>query len=460
LEARRLLSNSYTITDLGPLATDATSAGHPTVNNASVVQVAGQNSNDRAYLWDSVHGSLDLGTVGKDAESAATGINDSGQVVGLSYTETLKTNRKSGNSYYADTSLHAFLWTGAGGMQNIGNGNIPSGINSSGEVVGTLNNNQEAALWSRGHWTGLGTLGGSTSDGFGINDYGQAVGISDVPAPSGWTIQHAFLWTPTTPGGTTGTMTDLGALNNTLGFDTSGAYAINGQGLVTGETIVSNSGWYHAFVWAPSSPNGTTGTMTDLGALDGAYSSGSSINSSGTVVGGSTDGSAGSHAVIWQKGPSGYTMADLNTLIPAGTGWTLTSAGSINNNGQIVVEATNGSTSHTLLLTPTAPLAGAASLASGSNFGPATVLVPLAGAPPSAAPAGTASPAPLFAQAPLFVPPLTSNLPPTGPDTGSPHPVGTSAAADRALASLDAELSWAPVGEDLALLWPGAVPTA
>jgi probable HAF family extracellular repeat protein len=86
-------------------------------------------------------------------------------------------------------------------------------------------------------------------------------------------------------------MIDLGALNNTLGFDTSIAFAINAQGIVTGQSDISNSGLYHAFVWSPSTPNGTKGTMIDLGALDGVFSGGDSINSSGTVVGASTDSS-------------------------------------------------------------------------------------------------------------------------------------------------------------------------
>jgi probable HAF family extracellular repeat protein len=482
LEDRCLLS-SYTITAIGPIATDPTSAGHVTLNNVAVVQVAGQKTNDHAYLWDSVHGMQDLGTVGKDAESAATGINDSGQVVGLSYTETPITDKSGYFYYYADTSLHAFLWTSAHGMQDIGKGDIASGINSSGEVVGTLNNNQEAALWSDGRWTGLGNLGAGQSDGFGINDYGQVVGVSDVPAPSGWSIQHAFLWTPTKPGGTTGTMIDLGALNNTLGFDSSVASAINGQGFVTGQTVVSNSGWAHAFVWSPSSSNGTKGTMTDLGALDGVYSNGISINSSGTVVGTSTDGSAGWHAVIWQKGSHGYTIADLNSLIPTGTGWVLTSADAINNQGQIVVEATqNGFGSYTLLLTPSTNTLAVAQPASStpatstagpmiapnvgtslapvlaspspgsSGFDPVALSVAFSGSPrPAALTAGTPAALP-FSPAPLSAPSLTSNLPPAARNADSPPLAGTStSAADQVFAGLDAEHPFQLLGEDPAL---------
>jgi probable HAF family extracellular repeat protein len=467
LEDRWLLS-SYTVTDLGTLPTDQTSAGRVTLNNASGVQVVGQNPSDHTYLWDAVHGAQDLGTVGRDAESAPLSINDSGQVVGLSYTETLKVDKHNGYSYYVDTSLHAFLATSAGGMQNIGNDDIASGINKSGEVVGTLNNNQQAALWSGGHWTGLGTLGGSSSDGFGINDYGQAVGMSYIAAPTGYIINHAFLWTPATPGSTKGAMTDLGALNNTLGFDTSIASAINAQGMVTGQTVISDSGWYHAFVWSPSTPNGTKGTMVDLGALDGVYSLGNSINSSGTVVGGSTDGTAGGHAVIWTKGPNGYTMADLNSLIPAGSGWVLTGASAINDNGDIVGDGVVNGQNHAFLLTPTtttvlAHLTSSASMTSPAGwtiaqggdqpmapvfalptsdstiFGPTAVSVALP-APLPPAVAGATSPAAPFSPASLFVQSLTSNLPPAGDADFFPPAWASEAAADRFFANIDSEM--------------------
>jgi probable HAF family extracellular repeat protein len=484
LEDRCLLS-SYAITDLGTIATDQTSvaADRVTLNNASVVQVVGQNPSDHAYLWDGVHGMQDLGTVGHDAESAAMGINDSGQVVGLSYTETLKVDKHNpyGSSYYVETSLHAFLATSAGGMQNIGTNDIASGINRSGEVVGTLNNNQQAALWSGGHWTGLGTLGGSASDGFGINDNGQAVGMSYIASPPGYDTAHAFLWTPTTAGATNGRMSDLGALNSTPGDDNSIAFAVNGQGVVTGYSEIAVSLWYHAFVWTPSSPNGTNGTMIDLGALD-AYSYGYGINSGGTVVGTSDYGPGGWHAVIWQKGSNGYTIADLNSLIPTGSGWVLTGANAINDSGAIVGTGVVNGQTHAFLLTPTATttalaqparstpsgtLAGpisvpgsdpsvapvpASSPAGSSSFGLTGAAVSLWLSQPAAAPAGAASPAVPFAEALPLVPPPTGSRPPADQaDSFQPAVAPEAVAADPVVAGLDAETSSAPFVDDLAL---------
>src|SRR5262249_23742971 len=80
LEDRCLLS-SYDLTVIGaiPESNASLAAG---INNASVVQVVGQNVNGHAYLWDNVHRMQDLGTVGTDAQGAAFGVNDAGQVAG------------------------------------------------------------------------------------------------------------------------------------------------------------------------------------------------------------------------------------------------------------------------------------------------------------------------------------------------------------------------------------------
>ena len=54
------------------------------------------------------------------------------------------------------------------------------------------------------------------------------------------------------------------------------------------------------------------------------------------------------HAFVFD----GTNTFDLNNLIPAGTGWELTSASAINDNGLIVGSGTIGGVSHAFLLTP------------------------------------------------------------------------------------------------------------
>jgi probable HAF family extracellular repeat protein len=358
LEDRCLLS-SYNITDIGPIDTP-TGSGIPRVpssgiNNASTVQVAGLGANDLAYLWDSIHGMHDIGTVGKEMNSAAFSINNAGQVVGLSWTDF--TYVKNGK-IYQKFAEDGFLWTSSRGMRSLGP-SIPTGINSSGEITG--DNGAEAALWGGGHqWIQLGILpGGNASHAIGINDYGQVVGYSDNGNSS---FYRGFLWTPSSPNSTSGSMIDLGAFDTTS-YGYSYATAINAEGKVTGQA--GNSDYYngagHAYVWVPSSTNGTAGSMTDLGTLAVnpdpglSQSEGNAINASGVVVGDANPNGATSQnrtvAVVWQPGTNGsYSISDLNTLIPSGTGWTLTRADAVNDQGQIVVETAQG---HALLLTPT-----------------------------------------------------------------------------------------------------------
>jgi probable HAF family extracellular repeat protein len=182
------------------------------------------------------------------------------------------------------------------------------------------------------------------------------------------------------------------------------------------------------------SPDGRKGTMSDLGALDGVYSAGTSINSSGTVVGWSTDGSVGDHALLWQKASSGmYTMSDLNSLIASGTGWTLTAAAAINDAGQIVVGAQGSSGSYALLLTPsTTTLALAQSAAGAAAVNDKVV-------PPS--PAG---PVELLANSLIASAALAPNVEPSLPlneASASTVPPGSMAAATAAGSTVGSVLS-------------------
>src|SRR5262249_12270066 len=141
-----------------------------------------------------------------DPDSAATAINDRGQVVGI-----------SGTCYRAvgaSSAKHAVLWEN-GKPIDIGNlggiaWNTPAAINNRGDVAGFSDlpgddpdqPNYHAFFWTkRGGIQDLGTLPGDTlSLAFGLNDRGQVVGQSI--GPDG---RRAFLWQR-------GVMTDLNTL--------------------------------------------------------------------------------------------------------------------------------------------------------------------------------------------------------------------------------------------------------
>src|SRR6266571_5050432 len=98
-------------------------------------QVVGESDGGQphAFLWSSGSGMQDLGTLPGDNQSQANGINDSGQVVGLSLNFIPLSNS---NPIY-----HAFLWSSGSGMRDLGtlpgrDSSLAAGINNSGQVVG------------------------------------------------------------------------------------------------------------------------------------------------------------------------------------------------------------------------------------------------------------------------------------------------------------------------------------
>jgi probable HAF family extracellular repeat protein len=138
-------------------------------------------------------------------------------------------------------------------------------------------------------------------------------------------------------------MQDLGALGG-KSFD-SEALGINASGQVVGWSDTGYS-LSHAFLYTSS------GGMQDLGALGGKSfdSEALAINASSQIVGYSDTSGGVEHAFLF----SGGVMHDLNSLIPASSGWTLTEATAINDSGWIVGEGINSSgQEHAFLLTPT-----------------------------------------------------------------------------------------------------------
>jgi probable HAF family extracellular repeat protein len=220
--------------------------------------------------------------------ASATGINSRGQIVGWSWDQT-------------GTLVRPFLWNptspnaSSGAFTDIAalpDSTKPSAINAYGQVVGTKLDAQtgffRAVLWTpdapnatTGGMTELSTLMGfGWSYALAMNDFGQVVGYSLVVGGD----DHAFLWTPNQPNGTTGAMVDLGVLR---GHD-SAANDINNSGVVVGKSELDSGGRFHwhAFRWTPTAPNGTTGAMSDLGVLPDDYSSfATAINNRGDLVG-------------------------------------------------------------------------------------------------------------------------------------------------------------------------------
>jgi probable HAF family extracellular repeat protein len=248
-------------------------------------------------------------------------------------------------------------------------------INDAGESAGWLyNGGFRATLWKDGAVIDLGVLpGGTYASSAAIGDGGNVVGTANVPGDE---RVHGFLYRK-------GRLTDLGSFGGrTNAWDTE-------KGVVVGGSATGIRKKSHAFSWrrrvmtdlgalggksseafginksgqivgSASSPNGThaflyqNGQMSDLGTLGGPTSRAIAINDRGDIVGYSKTGQSypdDIHAFLYEA----ESMTDLNSTPGIPTGWILRAADSINDSGQILVEAIPVSGTYevrTFLLTP------------------------------------------------------------------------------------------------------------
>jgi probable HAF family extracellular repeat protein len=195
----------------------------------------------RAVLWEPKKGTQqELPPLGDDSASAATAINDSGEVVGISGRCDQAVGRFS--------ALHA-------------------------------------VLWDHGTPTEIPNLGGTTwHTPMDINERGDVVGFSNPPGPGdpeGEFISHAFYWNKHSD-----TAVDIGVLE---GDAFSEAFAINSRGQVVGVSFGGTNG-ARAFLWQ----NGQLRNLNDLVDIaPDVLQSAQDINDAGQITGRVRDAATG-----------------------------------------------------------------------------------------------------------------------------------------------------------------------
>lgn len=267
------------------------------------------------------------GTATGPTKRSATDINNSGAISGTFFTGTAKT---SGFSVQNDTVVN---------LKDLSSGSTYRGsqtyaINDTGIVVGESytsgNSHIHAVVWVGGTSASPAAPTASTNavDLTPSGNYDSyAYDINSPSDPSKYEIvgtanNKAFKYTKT--GGLTFLTTTV-----------SDAYSVNNAGLITGDMADSSGDNFIAYLYDPSGG----GSFTSLGTLAGtSNSAGNSINSLGQIVGDSYNLNAAGSAVLDQTAflYSNGQMIDLNSLLPANSGWHLEYAAAINDLDQIV----------------------------------------------------------------------------------------------------------------------------
>ncbi|MHB1158311.1 MAG: DUF3466 family protein [Phycisphaerales bacterium] len=233
-------SEQFTLTDLGTLG--------ESYSQALAINDSGQVVGDAFTPGDAANSvflflysggtitNLGIPLGGSGFSQSLYGINNSGQVVGGTYPIP----------YTGEAPYRAFLYSG-GAMTNLGSlggrygYSQASGINDSGQVVGysSTDSDNHAFLYNGGAMTDLGTLGGRQSEAYGINNSGQVVGGA---ATTGDTAYHAFLYDGST-------MTDLNSMiSPSSGWTLDKATAINDSGQIVGNSSTDSD--THAFLYS------------------------------------------------------------------------------------------------------------------------------------------------------------------------------------------------------------------
>ena len=331
------------------------------INNAGHIVGQAQNGafdpltgypETHAVLWRSGQTiATDLGTLG-GTQSIANVINDSGQVVGAALNTTpdpFANSLVASCIYYGPyggcgtfaqmflfypgaTETHAFVWSKAQGMQDLGTLGGPDSsawmINEGGQIAGesftsfTANASSgvptiDPFLWDpkQKKMIDLGGLGGTFGTPLWINKRGHVVGLSNPPGDA---TSHPFLWTEARG------MQDLGTFFGPSGF--GAALWINDNDEVVGRASTADNTGLVAFLWKDK-------MLRNLGLVTPySCSIASSINSLDQIVGNASDCGEELLGLFWENGGP---PVDLNTLLIPGTSTFVTAGIVINDAGEI-----------------------------------------------------------------------------------------------------------------------------
>jgi probable HAF family extracellular repeat protein len=314
----------YLVTDLGVMPSIAANIVPGLSGSGNVVIWRQTDSGGYAPIfWDGLVQKVLLPPKGY-RNSFAYSVNDHGEAVGWSNT-TL-------NPVDSASTVHASLFRRNRSIDlgTLGGSSSKAyAINNNNIIVGVselANRQQRAFRYAHGKMVALNPLpGGKYSVAFNVNNTGAIVGGSEVPGDSTKPLVHAVLWRGGTP-------LDLGALGNK---ESSIAYAINDHGDVVGVSGVRSQETVFLY---------SQGEMRDLGVRGQAFA----INDQRQIVGSlDPEERHRPRGFIWDNG----ALHDLNSLLP-NSRYSIEAAFRINNRGQILCRGYGDGHLRALLLNP------------------------------------------------------------------------------------------------------------
>ena len=356
-------ATTYTLTTLSPAGSDTQSCGTalalvggvPTAVGYGGIQGGTQSvKNGNPYTWNSAGTGTNILTQipGPPAHAMVWGIDGAGDIVGNDRTSGPNSEaaffRASGSS---SATVLPKLTSGDGYV-------VAYGVQNSSTVVGLEGSSYSSSAAQAVIWTKTGSTwavaalpnlpGGAVNSGYGpsqanaINSAGVAAGWSNVFI-SGQQYQDAVTWT----NGGGWVANDL--INRSLPQNAVGAaaaLAVNSFGLAVGSSWLATGPNLNTYAALFSGGNAIL--LGNFGDVTGATDAATGIDDSGVVVGYSMTSTSVSRAFIWTPTvlngtTTTGTFQDMNTvfagIVPSG--WTLSQALGIDNNGDIVGYMTN-----------------------------------------------------------------------------------------------------------------------
>lgn len=335
-------AQSFTPSDLDTNGATAFGAAFAINDSGTAVGAADfvGGPNNAAALWTAA-GSQPLPLLPGDDVGFALGVNASGTAVGTS-TDLVTVGQ------FTQIFDHPVVWSQGAvvDVRSLVTGGAPLelltaiDIDDAGRIIGqgrTAGGVGRGYLLDNGTLIDIGDLGGpfTGTEVQAIGEDGSVVGASTAAT----SFPHAVRWQA-------GVLVDLHDFAQMPGR-VSHAYDVNSRGVVcgSGDFVDDFLDFEEAVVF-------DHGTIVRLGTLAGtqpwAQAFAFGINDLNQVVGATNLPNGAPRAFIWQGG----TMQDLNRFLPPGSGWVVTSAEDITNDGRIVGQGIFNGVLRACLLVP------------------------------------------------------------------------------------------------------------